>query len=83
MRILLAEDDPQLGDGLAVGLRQDGHAVDWVRDGVAADLALQGGDYAALVLDLGLPQLDGLTLLRQLRSRLPCQAASIPCCTIC
>lgn len=40
MRILLVEDDPELGDGLAIGLRQAGFAVDWLRDGHAADLAL-------------------------------------------
>ena len=55
MRLLIAEDDPQLGDGLTVGLRQAGHAVDWVRDGVAADLALQNESYDLLVLDLGRP----------------------------
>ncbi len=69
MRILLAEDDPQLGDGLAIGLRQHGHAVDWVRDGVAADAALQSGDYALVVLDLGLPRRDGMSVLKQLRER--------------
>ena len=69
MRLLLVEDDPQLGDGLAVGLRQAGDAVDWVRDGVQADLALQGEHYALVILDLGLPRLDGLALLRRLRAR--------------
>ena len=69
MRLLLAEDDPQLGDGLAVGLRQAGHAVDWVRDGREADTALKSGDYALLVLDLGLPRLDGMQVLAQLRAR--------------
>ena len=69
MRLLLVEDDPQLGDGLAVGLRQAGDAVDWVRDGVQADLALQGEHYALVILDLGLPRLDGLSLLRRLRAR--------------
>lgn len=69
MRILLAEDDPQLGDGLMVGLRQAGHAVDWVRDGVAAELALKSEPFDLLLLDLGLPRLDGVTVLRQLRAR--------------
>ena len=69
MRILLAEDDPQLGDGLTVGLRQDGYAVDWVKDGIAADLALQNEDYDLLVLDLGLPRLAGMEVLSRLRSR--------------
>lgn len=69
MRILLAEDDPQLGDGLTVGLRQDGYAVDWVKDGVAADLALKTESYDLLVLDLGLPRLDGMAVLAALRAR--------------
>lgn len=69
MRLLLVEDDPQLGDGLAVGLRQRGYVVDWVRDGVAADLALQNDDYAVLVLDLGLPRLTGMEVLKRLRQR--------------
>lgn len=69
MRLLIAEDDPQLGDGLTVGLRQDGYAVDWVKDGLAADLALQTGDYDLLVLDLGLPRQDGMAVLQALRGR--------------
>lgn len=69
MRLLLVEDDPLLGDGLAVGLRQRGYVVDWVRDGVAADLALQNDDYAVLVLDLGLPRLSGMDVLKRLRQR--------------
>jgi len=69
MRILLVEDDPQLGDGLMVGLRQAGYAVDWVKDGVAADHALKTEPFDLLVLDLGLPRLAGLDVLRQLRGR--------------
>ena len=69
MRILLVEDDPQLGDGLMVGLRQTGFAVDWVKDGLAADLALSTESYGLVVLDLGLPKLGGMELLRRLRSR--------------
>ena len=69
MRILLAEDDPMLGDGLRAGLRQLGFQVDWVRDGVAAERELASGDYAAAVLDLGLPLKDGLEVLRSLRAR--------------
>lgn len=69
MRILLAEDDPQLGDGLTVGLRQDGYAVDWVRDGLAADLALKSETFDLLVLDLGLPRLTGMEVLARLRGR--------------
>jgi DNA-binding response OmpR family regulator len=69
MRVLLVEDDPQLGDGLMVGLRQAGFAVDWVKDGVAADLALAGETFDLLVLDLGLPRLSGMDLLRRVRGR--------------
>jgi two-component system OmpR family response regulator/two-component system response regulator QseB len=67
MRILVVEDDPLLGRGVQAGLEQSGFAADWVRDGVAADAALGAGDYAALVLDLGLPRLEGLALLRKRR----------------
>jgi DNA-binding response OmpR family regulator len=69
MRVLLVEDDPQLGDGLMVGLRQAGYAVDWVKDGAAADHALATEDFDLLVLDLGLPRLSGMDLLRRLRAR--------------
>ena len=69
MRILLAEDDAMLGDGLRAGLRQQGFSVDWVRDGVAAERELVSGDYAAAVLDLGLPLKDGLAVLQSLRQR--------------
>jgi two-component system OmpR family response regulator/two-component system response regulator QseB len=69
MRILLAEDDALLGDGLRAGLRQQGFLVDWVRDGVAAERELAAGDYQAAVLDLGLPLKDGLDVLQALRTR--------------
>lgn len=69
MRILLAEDDTMLGDGLRAGLRQQGFLVDWVRDGVAAERELATGGYAAAVLDLGLPLKDGLDVLQALRDR--------------
>jgi two-component system OmpR family response regulator/two-component system response regulator QseB len=69
MRILLAEDDPMLGDGLQAGLRQQGFQVDWVRDGLAAERELASGVYAAGVLDLGLPLKDGMEVLAQLRAR--------------
>ena len=69
MRILLAEDDPMLGDGLRAGLRQLGFQVDWVRDGLAAERELASGDYTAAVLDLGLPLKDGLDVLQALRAR--------------
>jgi len=67
MRILLAEDDPLLGDGLRAGLRQLGFQVDWVRDGAAAERELRSMAYAAAVLDLGLPSKDGLEVLDSVR----------------
>lgn len=67
MRILLAEDDPLLGDGLRAGLRQAGFQVDWVRDGLAAERELRAQPYAAAVLDLGLPRLDGMQVLARVR----------------
>lgn len=68
MRILLVEDDALLGDAVQAGLRQAGHAVDWVREGIAAETALMTEDYAAAVLDLGLPRKSGLDVLRKLRA---------------
>ena len=67
MRILLAEDDPLLGDGLRAGLRQLGFQVDWVRDGHAAERELRSEPYAAAVLDLGLPLQDGMEVLAAVR----------------
>jgi DNA-binding response OmpR family regulator len=68
MRILVVEDDPLLADGLQAGLRQGGFDVDLALDGVAANLALGTHDYAAVVLDLGLPRLGGLDVLKKLRA---------------
>jgi DNA-binding response OmpR family regulator len=68
MRILLAEDDPLLGDGLQAGLRQLGFVVDWVRDGLAAQRELRAQPYAAAVLDLGLPAIDGMQVLAAIRA---------------
>lgn len=69
MRILLVEDDRLLGDGLKAGLTQAGYAVDWLRDGEAAVAALSTEAFAAVVLDLGLPKRDGLSVLQWLRGR--------------
>ena len=69
MRILVVEDDPLLGDALQSGLRQRGFDVDWVRDGIAAGLAMRVEAFAAVVLDLGLPRLDGLQLLSAERAK--------------
>ncbi|MCK9539956.1 response regulator [Dokdonella sp.] len=69
MRVLLVEDDPLIGDGVAVGLREAGFTVDWTRDGRSAQLALETTTYEMLVLDLGLPRLSGMALLRGLRQQ--------------
>ncbi len=69
MRVLLAEDDEVLSDGISKALRQCGYAVDLVDSGVDADLALTTAPFDLLILDLGLPRLDGLEVLRRLRSR--------------
>lgn len=67
MRILLIEDDLLLGDGMQKSLGHLGFSVDWLRDGRQAVHALASEAYAAVVLDLGLPQLDGLAVLRTAR----------------
>jgi two-component system OmpR family response regulator len=69
MRILLAEDDALLGDAVAVHLKRGGYAVDWVRDGAAADAALRAQAFDLVVLDLGLPRQSGREVLRRLRER--------------
>ena len=69
MRILIAEDDPMIGKSVQIALKQEGYAVDWVQDGVAAELALQNGVYDLLLLDLGLPRKSGLAILQTLRTR--------------
>ena len=72
MRLLLVEDDPMIGNSVQSGLKQDGYSVDWVRDGVAADLAMANGVYELLLLDLGLPHKSGLDLLTGLRKKGTC-----------
>ena len=67
MRLLLVEDDPMIGASIQKGLRQDGFAVDWVRDGVSAEAALQTTPYEALLLDLGLPGKSGDAVLKSAR----------------
>jgi DNA-binding response OmpR family regulator len=67
LRILLAEDDTLLGDGLRAGLRERGFQVDWVTSGDAAARELRSGAYAAAVLDLGLPRIDGMDVLADVR----------------
>jgi two-component system, OmpR family, response regulator QseB len=68
MRLLLVEDDLMVGEAVRKGLRQDGFAVDWVQDGVAALSALAHEDYQLLLLDLGLPKKNGLEVLKSLRA---------------
>jgi two-component system response regulator QseB len=67
MRILLVEDDAMLGEAVRDALRQESYVVDWVRDGGTALAALSAAAFSALVLDLGLPRGDGLSVLRWLR----------------
>ncbi|WP_373379996.1 response regulator [Cupriavidus nantongensis] len=69
MRLLIVEDDPMLGDGLRRGLQLLDYAVDWFRNGTDADHALALAHYDAVVLDLGLPGDDGMTLLARWRGR--------------
>ena len=69
MRILVAEDDAILADGLRHALHQAGHAVDCVRTGPEADSAIASSEFDLLILDLGLPEMSGLEVLRRLRAR--------------
>ncbi len=69
MRMLLVEDDRMIGEAVQTALRQDGYAVDWVRNADSADTALAAGSYDLVLLDLGLPGRDGLSLLRAVRAR--------------
>jgi two-component system OmpR family response regulator len=69
MRILLAEDDSVLADGLTRSLRQSGYAIDCVKNGQDADTALSTQEFDLLILDLGLPKMSGLDVLRRLRGR--------------
>ena len=68
MRLLLVEDDRALGQGIRVALGVEGYTLDWLQDGVAALHALRTESFDLLLLDLGLPRLDGLDLLQQLRA---------------
>jgi two-component system, OmpR family, response regulator len=69
MRILVAEDDAILADGVTRTLRQSGYAVDWVKNGTEADSALDTDDFDLLILDIGLPKKSGLDVLKRLRAR--------------
>ncbi|MGZ8158510.1 MAG: response regulator [Methylobacter sp.] len=69
MRLLLVEDDEILGDGLVEGLKMEGYAVDWLTNGKLADEALKVNSYELIVLDLNLPDMEGLDILKALRER--------------
>jgi two-component system OmpR family response regulator len=69
MRILVAEDDAILADGVLRSLRQAGYAVDWVKNGLEADAALDANEFDLLILDIGLPKKSGLEVLKRLRAR--------------
>ncbi len=68
MKLLLIEDDPMIGKSIRDGLRREGYSVDWVRDGCSGELAVNAETYDLLILDLGLPRMDGLTLLSTIRA---------------
>jgi DNA-binding response OmpR family regulator len=69
MRVLLVEDDRMIGESIRAALKQDGSAVDWVRDGRSAESTLATEQFDLVLLDLGLPQRDGLEILRAMRLR--------------
>jgi DNA-binding response OmpR family regulator len=69
MRVLLVEDDEMIGHSLREGLAAQGWSVDWVKDGLLAQSAWADGDYACVLLDLGLPKRDGVEVLRHARGR--------------
>ncbi|MBW8368228.1 MAG: response regulator transcription factor [Arenimonas sp.] len=67
MRVLLVEDDESLGEGIRTALRRAAYAVDWLRDGASALVAIRDGGIDLVVLDLGLPRMDGLEVIRSAR----------------
>ncbi|MCP4187124.1 MAG: response regulator [Gammaproteobacteria bacterium] len=74
MRILLVEDDSLLGEGLHVGLQRENYTVDWVKNGETALSAVRETDYDSIILDIGLPKMNGLQVLKSMRS----QGSNIP-----
>lgn len=68
MRILLVEDDPSLGEGICAALRRGAFAVDWLTDGASGLAALRDGDFDLAILDLGLPRMDGIEVIRRIRA---------------
>ena len=77
MRILLAEDDPVIADGICRALRRGGYALDHVADGMEADAALAGQTYDLVILDLGMPRMNGIDVLKRLRARKSAQPVLI------
>lgn len=69
MRILLVEDDKLLGSGLVTGLQHENYSIDWVKNGEDALLAFTAAPYDAAILDIGLPKMSGLDVLKNTRSR--------------
>lgn len=78
MRILLVEDDLSLGEGIRTALRRAAYAVDWVDDGVSALMALQEEAMGLVILDLGLPRMDGIEVIRTARARASVHASVQP-----
>lgn len=68
MRLLLVEDDPALGEGIRAALKPEGYTVDWLQDGLSAVYAIEQESFDLVILDLGLPRLDGLQVLKRVRS---------------
>ena len=69
MRILLVEDDQSLGDGMCIALRREGFVVDWLTDGVQALQAIEQESFDLVILDLGLPRMDGMSVLNKVRDK--------------
>lgn len=69
MRILLVEDDAALGQAMSIALTRAGYTIDWSHDGQEADNALHNQVYEAVILDLGLPRIDGFEVLKRMRAR--------------
>ncbi len=69
MKILLAEDDPNIADNLIQNLKTQDYAVDWVENGILAEESIKGGHYDILILDLGLPGRDGIDVIDNLRKQ--------------
>ena len=69
MRLLLVEDDTSLAEGILTSLKNEGYTLDWLKDGTSALHALSSEPFDLAILDLGLPRMDGLAVLRALRDR--------------